>query len=126
MTAKVKRELGGEDFPCLRVLNMKGVTMRFRGSIVPTVTLLVMSVSFFGSAETKTIDTGEATASWNGNGTIEDLGDWERIFRGMINGTMFIRHPDEAVHTGFMRRRSTVRPPSVSAKTMRNGRAPSA
>jgi hypothetical protein len=99
VAAKLKRELGGEDCRCLTVLNMEGVTMQFRQYILPTVTLLIMSVGFFGSAEAKTIEAGEATASWNGNGVIEDLGDGERIFRGMINGTMFIRHPDGAAHT---------------------------
>ncbi|WHZ15295.1 MAG: hypothetical protein OJF52_002137 [Nitrospira sp.] len=99
MAADLKHELGGEKFRCLTALTMKGVIMRFRQFIVPTVTLLAMSVGLFGSAEAKTVEAGEATASWNGKGIIEDLGDGERIFRGSINGTMFIRHPDGAAHT---------------------------
>ena len=72
--------------------------MRFRQFIVPTVTLLVMGVGFFEGAESKTIEAGEATASWNGKGVIDDLEEGDRVFSGTINGTMFIRHPEGSGH----------------------------
>jgi hypothetical protein len=46
-----------------------------------------------GRAEAKTIEAGEATASWSGKGVIDELGDGERAFSGVMTGTMFIRHP---------------------------------
>jgi len=44
--------------------SMKGVVMRFRQSIIPTVTLLVMSMGLICGAEAKTIEAGHATVSW--------------------------------------------------------------
>ena len=61
---------------------MKGVIMRFRLSIIPAVTLLVMSIGLFCGAEAKTIEAGHATVSWKGKGVIEDLGDGNRAFSG--------------------------------------------
>jgi hypothetical protein len=40
---------------------MKGVVMRFRLSIIPAVTLLIMSMGLFCGAEAKTIEAGHAT-----------------------------------------------------------------
>lgn len=73
--------------------------MRYRQSILPAIILLVVSAGLFGSADAKTVEAGEGTASWNGKGIIEDVGAGERIFRGSITGTMFIRHPEGAAHT---------------------------
>lgn len=61
-------------------------------------TLLVVSIGLFNCAEAKTIEAGEATASWNGTGAIQDLGDGDRVFTGAITGTMFIRHPEGSGH----------------------------
>ena len=58
---------------------MKGVAMRFRQSIILTVTLLVVSLGLFGRAEATTIEAGHATVSWTGQGVIDDLGDGDRI-----------------------------------------------
>ena len=66
--------------------------MRFRQSIIPTVTLLVMSMGLFCGAEAKTIEAGHATVSWTGQGVIDDLGDGDRIFRGTITGTILVKH----------------------------------
>jgi hypothetical protein len=54
---------------------MKGVVMRFRPSIIPIITLLVMSIELFCRVEAKTIEAGHATVSWKGQGVIDDLGD---------------------------------------------------
>src|SRR5467141_330645 len=69
--------------------------MRFRQSIVPTVTLLVMSVGLFCGAEAKTIEAGHATVSWKGKGVIDDLGDGDRVFRGTLTGTILVTHLPE-------------------------------
>ena len=71
---------------------MKGVVMRFRQSIIPTVPLLIMSMGLFCVAEAKTIEAGHATVSWTGQGVIDDLGDGDRIFRGTITGTILVKH----------------------------------
>ena len=60
--------------------------MRFRQSIILTVTLLVMSMGFFCGAEAKTIEAGHATVSWTGQGVIDDLGDGDRIFEARLPG----------------------------------------
>jgi hypothetical protein len=74
---------------------MKGVVMRFRQSIVPTVTLLVMSVGLFCGAEAKTIEAGHATVSWKGKGVIDDLGDGDKVFSGTLTGTILVTHLPE-------------------------------
>lgn len=94
VTTQWMHELGGEDARCLMVLNRNGVIMRLRRPALPTITLLVMSLGFFGSAEAKTVEAGDATANWNGTGVIDDLGFREKVFTGTITGTMFIRQPD--------------------------------
>jgi hypothetical protein len=65
---------------------MKGVVMRFRQSIIPTVPLLIMSMGLFCVAEAKTIEAGHATVSWTGQGVIDNLGDGDRIFSGRLPG----------------------------------------
>lgn len=50
-------------------------------------------------AGAKTIEAGDATASWTGKGVIDDLDGGDSIFSGTLTGTMFIRHPEgEAGH----------------------------
>ena len=66
--------------------------MQFRQSIILTVTLLVMTLGLFCGAEAKTIEAGHATMSWTGQGVIDDLGDGDRIFRGMITGAILVKH----------------------------------
>ncbi len=73
----------------------KGVVMRFRQSIIRTVTLLVMSTGLFCGAEAKTIEAGHATVSWKGKGVIDDLGNGDRVFSGTVTGTMFVKHLPE-------------------------------
>ena len=46
--------------------------MRFRPSIILTITLLVLSVGLFYEAEAKTIEAGHATVSWKGKRTLAD------------------------------------------------------
>jgi hypothetical protein len=58
--------------------------------------VLPIYMGMCGIAEAKTIEAGDATASWTGKGTLEDLGDGDRVFSGAITGTMFIRHPEES------------------------------
>jgi hypothetical protein len=53
---------------------------------------LFIHMGLFDHAEAKTIEAGEATASWSGKGVIDDLGNGESVFSGAITGTMFIRH----------------------------------
>ena len=81
--------------------------MRFRQSIIPTVTLLVMSMGLFCVAEATTIQAGHATVSWTGQGIIDNLGDGDRIFRGTITGTILVKHLPEGsapaqIHKGKM------------------------
>jgi hypothetical protein len=71
---------------------MRGAVMRFRQSIIPMVTFLIMSMGFFCGAEAKTIEAGHATVSWTGQGVIDDLGDGERIFSGTITGSILVQH----------------------------------
>jgi len=81
--------------------------MRFSQSIISTVALLVIGTGLFSMAEAKTIEAGHATVSWTGQGVIDDLGNGDRIFRGMITGTMLVKHlPDGSappqIHKGKM------------------------
>ena len=55
-----------------------------------------MSLGCVIAAEAKTIEAGEATASWSGKGVIHEMGDGEAVFSGTIIGTMFIRHRQES------------------------------
>jgi hypothetical protein len=74
---------------------MKGVVMRFRPSIIPTITLLILSMGLFYEAEAKTIDAGHATVSWKGKGVIDDLGDGDKVFSGTLTGTILVKHLPE-------------------------------
>lgn len=81
--------------------------MRFRHSIIPMVTFLVMSLGLFCGAEATTIEAGHGTVSWTGQGVIDDLGDGDRVFRGMITGTILVKHPPAGsappqIHKGKM------------------------
>ena len=69
--------------------------MRFRPSIILTITLLILSVGFFYETEAKTIEAGHATVSWKGKGVIEDLGDGGRVFSGTLTGTILVKHLPE-------------------------------
>ncbi len=73
--------------------------MRLTQSIISITTPLIMSLSLIHAAEAKKIEAGEATASWNGTGLIQDIGDGNRVFTGAITGTMFIRHPEGGGHS---------------------------
>jgi hypothetical protein len=84
---------------------MKGIVMRFRRSIIPTVFLLVISIGLFYEAEAKTVAAGHATVSWKGEGVIDDLGDGNRVFGGTITGTILVKHLPEGsapaeIHAG--------------------------
>jgi hypothetical protein len=81
--------------------------MRFRPSIIPMVTLLLMSLGLFCGAEAKSIEAGHATMSWRGQGVIHDLGNGDRIFRSTITGSILVKHLPEGsappqVHKGKM------------------------
>ena len=81
--------------------------MRFRHSIIPMVTFLLMSIGLFCGAEAKTIEAGHATMSWTGQGVIDNLGDGDRIFRGTITGSILVKHLPEGsappqIHKGKM------------------------
>lgn len=73
--------------------------MRFKPYLLPAVTFVIITTGVFNPARAKVIEAGEATASWNGTGMIQDLGDGNRVFTGAITGTMFIRHPEGAGHS---------------------------
>ena len=75
--------------------SMKGVVMRFRPSIILTITLLVLSMGLFYEAEAKTIEAGHATVSWKGKGVIDDLGDGDKVFSGTLTGTILVKHLPE-------------------------------
>ncbi|HJU04763.1 MAG TPA: hypothetical protein VJ692_06375 [Nitrospiraceae bacterium] len=70
--------------------------MHVRKNALLAVLTLSLCTGLSENAEPKTIEAGDATASWTGKGVIEDIGDGERVFSGMITGTMFIRHPQES------------------------------
>jgi hypothetical protein len=72
--------------------------MPLKPSIRLKIIILLMSVGMLGSAEAKTIEAGEATASWSGKGVIDDLGEGQLVFSGAITGTMFVRHNQESGH----------------------------
>jgi hypothetical protein len=74
---------------------MKGVVMRFRPSIILTITLCILSMGLFYEAEAKTIDAGHATVSWKGKGVIDDLGDGDKVFSGTLTGTILVKHLPE-------------------------------
>lgn len=78
------------------------------------------------SSGATTIEAGEATASWNGTGVIEDLENGDRLFSGSITGTMFIRHPEGTAHARIHADKTIARPWSVSARARKSGRMPSA
>ena len=69
--------------------------MRFRQSMIPTVTLLILSMGFFCGAEAKTIKAGHATVSWKGAGVVDDLGNGERVFSGTMTGILLVKHLPE-------------------------------
>jgi hypothetical protein len=75
--------------------SMKGVVVRFRPSIILTITLLVLSMGFFYEAEAKPIEAGHATVSWKGKGMIDDLGDGDSVFSGTLTGTILVKHLPE-------------------------------
>jgi hypothetical protein len=75
--------------------SMKGVVMRFRPSIILTITLLVLSMGLFYEAEAKTIEAGHATVSWKGKGVIDDLGEGDKVFSGTLTGTILVKHLSE-------------------------------
>jgi hypothetical protein len=75
--------------------SMEGVVMRFRPSLILTITLLVLSMGLFYESEAKTVDAGHATVSWKGKGVIEDLGDGGRFFSGTLTGTILVKHLPE-------------------------------
>jgi hypothetical protein len=79
---------------------MKGVVMRFRPYIVVLVTFLILSAGLFCGAEAKTIDAGHATVSWKGKGVIDDLGDGDRVFSGILTGTILVKHLSEGSEPG--------------------------
>ncbi|MGH7230118.1 MAG: hypothetical protein ACREJU_02005 [Nitrospiraceae bacterium] len=68
--------------------------MQFGKYVLLAVALPVMCLGLFDHAEPKTIEAGEATASWVGKGMIDDFGNGEIVFSGTITGTMFIRHDE--------------------------------
>ena len=72
--------------------------MRFKLYLLPAVTFVIITTGLLNHARAKVIEAGEATASWNGTGMIQDLGDGNRVFTGAITGTMFIRHPEGSGH----------------------------
>ena len=74
--------------------------MRFRPYIVAPVTFLVLSLGLFCGAEAKTIDAGHATVSWKGKGVIDDLGDGDRVFSGILTGTILVKHLSEGSEPG--------------------------
>jgi hypothetical protein len=49
--------------------------VRFRPSIILTITLFVLSVGVFYEADAKTIEAGHAAVSWEGEGVTDDLGN---------------------------------------------------
>ncbi len=69
--------------------------MRFRPSIILTITLLILSMGLFYEAEAKTIDAGHATVNWKGKGVIEDLGDGDKVFSGTLTGTILVKYLPE-------------------------------
>jgi hypothetical protein len=75
--------------------SMKGVVVRVRPSIILTITLLVLSMGFFYEAEAKPIEAGHATVSWKGKGMIDDLGEGDRVFSGILTGTILVKHLPE-------------------------------
>jgi hypothetical protein len=79
--------------------------MRFRPSIITTVSLFIMIIVLFCRAEAKTVEAGHATVSWKGKGVIDDLGNGEKVFSGTITGTLFVKHLSEGsapaqIHAG--------------------------
>jgi hypothetical protein len=56
---------------------------------------LSVSLAAWDRADAKTVQAGNATASWSGRGVIQDIGDGDSVFSGRITGTMFIRHGQE-------------------------------
>jgi len=69
--------------------------MQFSQSIIPAITLLVMSLGLFGWVEAKNIEAGHATVSWKGKGVVEDLGDGDRAFSGTVSGILLVKHLPE-------------------------------
>ena len=69
--------------------------MRFRHSIIPMVTFLLMSIGLYCGAEAKTIEAGHATVSWKGKGVIDDLGNGDKVFSGTLTGIILVKHLPE-------------------------------
>ena len=72
------------------LVHMKGVTMRFRLSIILTITLFALSMGVFYESEAKTIEAGDATVSWKGTGVIEDLENGDKVFSGTLTGIILM------------------------------------
>ena len=70
--------------------------MRFRPSIILTITLFVLSMGVCYEAEAKTIDAGHATVSWKGKGLIDYPGDGDRVFSSTLTGTILVKHLPES------------------------------
>lgn len=67
--------------------------MRFKHYLLSAAVFAIVTTGSLEYARAKVIEAGDATASWNGTGVIQDQGDAERVFTGSVTGTMFIRHP---------------------------------
>ena len=64
--------------------------MRFRLSIILTITLFALSMGVFYESEAKTIEAGDATVSWKGTGVIEDLENGDKVFSGTLTGIILM------------------------------------
>jgi hypothetical protein len=72
--------------------------MPVRRYLLAAAVVLIQSGVLLHHAGAKTIEAGDATASWTGKGVIEDLDAGDSIFSGAVTGTMFIRHPEGTDH----------------------------
>ena len=85
--------------------SLKGAVIKFRQSIIPIVTLLVMLMGLFCGAEAKTVEAGHATLRWTGTDVIDDLGNGDRVLSGTITWTIPVKYLPEGsgspqIHTG--------------------------
>jgi hypothetical protein len=61
--------------------------------------VLAVGASTGSLADAKTVEAGDSSSSWNGNGEIQDLGNGEQVINGMVKGVLISRHKDEGKMT---------------------------
>jgi hypothetical protein len=80
--------------------SLKGVGMRSIYYFVIVIGIVLALGEGDGSlAYAKTVEAGDSSSSWNGNGEVQELGDGEQVINGIVKGVLISRHKVEGKMT---------------------------